>query len=122
MLSCRSLRRCSTFRTPRAALQCSWPTISGARAREVDLSGSTAVDSHFGNRPLQNDGRVQVREGCGGAARVLHQIQSANLQVAFLVRAGGMILFEFYLVLENVFAVSAGKFNEQKRPAKVFGD
>jgi hypothetical protein len=33
-----------------------------------------------------------------------------------------MILFEFYLVLENVFAVSAGKFNEQKRPAKVFGD
>jgi hypothetical protein len=92
--------------------QCSWPTISGARAREVDLSGSTAVDSHFG----------KVREGCGGTARVLHQIQSANLQVAFLVRAGGMILFEFYLVLENVFAVSAGKFNKQKRPAKVFGD
>jgi len=103
-------------------LQCSWPTISGARAREVDLSGSTAVDSHFGNRPLQNDGRVQLREGCGGAARVPHQIQSANLQVAFLVRAGGMILFEFYLVLENVFALSACKFNEQKRPAKVFGD
>ena len=45
-----------------------------------------------------------------------------SLQVAFLVRAGGMILFDFYLVLENVFAVSAGKFNEQKRPAKVFGD
>ena len=33
-----------------------------------------------------------------------------------------MILFEFYLVLENVFALSACKFNEQKRPAKVFGD
>jgi hypothetical protein len=48
--------------------------------------------------------------------------RGANLQAAFLVRAGGMILFEFYLVLENVFAVSAGKFNEQKRPAKVFGD
>ena len=26
-----------------------------------------------------------------------------------------MILFEFYLVLENVFAVSTCKFNEQKR-------
>src|SRR5207237_8210858 len=24
------------------------------------------VDPHFGNRPLQNDGRVQVREGRGG--------------------------------------------------------
>jgi hypothetical protein len=103
-------------------LQCSWPTISGARAREVDLSGSTVVDSHFGNRPLQNDGRGQVREGYGGAARVLHQIQSANLQVAFLVRARGMISFEFYLVLKNVFALSACKFDEQKRPAKVFGD
>ena len=33
-----------------------------------------------------------------------------------------MISFQFYLVLENVFAVSACKFNEQKRPAKVFGD
>ena len=34
-----------------------------------------------------------------------------------------MILFGFYLVLENVFAVSAGKFNEQKcSPAKVFSD
>jgi hypothetical protein len=33
-----------------------------------------------------------------------------------------MILFEFYLVLENVFAVSTCKFNEQKRPAKIFCD
>ena len=33
-----------------------------------------------------------------------------------------MISFEFYLVLENVFPVSACKFNEQKRPAQVFGD
>ena len=33
-----------------------------------------------------------------------------------------MILSEFYLVLENVFAVSTCKFNEQKRPAQVFGD
>src|SRR4029077_4240821 len=33
-----------------------------------------------------------------------------------------MILSEFYLVLENVFALTACKFNEQKRPAKVFGD
>jgi hypothetical protein len=42
-------------------------------------------------------------------------ITERELQVAFLVRAGGMILFEFYLVLENVFAVSACKFNKQKR-------
>ena len=51
-----------------------------------------------------------------------HTTGECELQVAFSVRARGMILFEFYLVLENVFAVSAGKFNEQKRPAKVFGD
>ena len=43
------------------------------------------------------------------------------LQVAFLVRARGMILLEFYLVLKNVFALSACKLNEQKRPAEVFG-
>src|SRR5215467_4873568 len=44
-----------------------------------------------------------------------------SLQVAFLVRARGMILLEFYLVLKNVFALSACKLNEQKRPAEVFG-
>jgi|SoiMetStandDraft_2_1073263.scaffolds.fasta_scaffold56297_4 hypothetical protein len=33
-----------------------------------------------------------------------------------------MILFEFYLVLEKVFALSTCEFNEQKRPAKIFGD
>jgi len=33
-----------------------------------------------------------------------------------------MISFQFYLVLENVFPLSAGKFDEQKRPAKIFGD
>ena len=49
-------------------------------------------------------------------------ITERELDVAFLFRAGGMILFEFYLVLENVFAVSACKFNKQKRPAQVFGD
>jgi hypothetical protein len=45
-----------------------------------------------------------------------------SLQVPFLVRARGMISFGFYLVLKNVFALSACKFDEQKRPAKVFGD
>jgi hypothetical protein len=65
---------------------------------------------------------------CDGSQQIVERISQRvvivyrSLQVAFLVRAGGMILFEFYLVLENVFAVSAGKFNEQKRPAKVFGD
>jgi hypothetical protein len=67
-------------------------------------------------------GRVQVREGCGGCRWSSSSITERELQVAFLVRAGGMILFEFHLVLENVFAVSACEFNEQKRPAKVFGD
>ena len=76
----------------------------------------------FGNRPLQNDGPVQVREGCGGCRWSSSSITERELQVAFLVRARGMILFEFYLVLENVFAVSTCKFNEQKRPAQVFGD
>ena len=33
-----------------------------------------------------------------------------------------MISFGFYLVLKNVFALSVCKFNEQKRPAKIFGD
>jgi hypothetical protein len=69
--------------------------------------------------------RAQV---CDGSQQIVERISQRvvivyrSLQVAFLVRAGGMISFGFYLVLENVFAVSAGKFNEQKRPAKVFGD
>ena len=32
----------------------------------------------FGNRPLQNDGRVQCAKVVAGAAGVLHQLQSAN--------------------------------------------
>jgi acetolactate synthase I/II/III large subunit len=57
-------------------------------------------------------GRVQVREGCGGCRWSSSSITERELQVAFLFRAGGMILFGFYLVLKNVFAVSACKFNE----------
>jgi hypothetical protein len=86
------------------------------------LSGSTVVDSHFGNRPLQNAGRVQVREGCGGCRWSSSSITERELQVAFMVRAGGMTLFEFHLVLEKVFALSTCEFNKQKRPAEVFGD
>ena len=86
----------------------------------------------MGNAHLAFKIRVLRRHLDGTIAAMVIQIiecrksSSSNterqLQVAFLVRARGMISFEFYLVLENVFAVSVCKFNEQKRPAKVFGD